>query len=366
MNRRFALRGIAAAATLAAAGAVVACSPPGQGGTSGATEGSAGAAASGDTLVIYSNSVSEGRGDWLSKQAEEAGFALQFVDLGGGDVMNRLVAEKNNPVADVTFGLNNVYFEKLKAADVLEPYTPAWSGDVDAALGDATDKQFWPIVREPIMLVYNTAAYPGGAGAPTDWPDLWTKPEFKQKYETPTSLGGATTQMVLSGILSRYKDPNGELGISAEGWNAVEQYFANGSPAVKGTDLFARMKEGQVNAGQMWLAGKASREKEFGITTQAVNPAVGVPMVVQHVALVKGTKKSEQAQKFIDWFGSPEVQAAWSKQFFTAPTNAKAAATADADAIAQTDAFKRQDIDWPFVAEHIDQWVEKAELEYLG
>ena len=80
-------------AALAVAGTVLlsACTPPASSPV-GAIWGS-----SNESLVIYSNSVSDGRGDWLKQKASEAGFALNIVDLGGGDVMNRLSAEKNNP-----------------------------------------------------------------------------------------------------------------------------------------------------------------------------------------------------------------------------------------------------------------------------
>ncbi len=316
------------------------------------------------TLVVYSNSVSDGRGEWLTAEAAQAGFDLELVNLGGGDVMNRLTAEKNNPIADVTFGMNNVYFEKLKAQDVLEPYAPSWSGEVDAAIGDEEGKTFWPIVREPIMLVYNEGAYESAAAAPQDWTDLWAKDQFKGRYEVPAASTGATTQMVYSGILARYADPNGELGISQEGWDHMANYFKHGNTAVKGEDLYARMKAGTVDAGQMWLAGKNSREAEYGLETEAVQPEVGVPFSVQHVAMVKGTDQAEAAQDFIDWFGSAKVQAAWSNEFFTAPTNTKALADANKQAIEQTDAFTPQDIDWALVAENIDAWVEKIELDY--
>src|SRR5699024_8148835 len=148
-----------------------------------------------------------------------------------------------NPIAHVTFGMNNVYFETLKDAGVLADYTPSWEGEVDESLGDG--EQFWPIVREPIMLVYNDEAY-SEEKAPSDWEDLWEEEEFHGRYETPTSLGGATTQLVVTGILSRYLDENGELGVSDEGWDAIEEFFANGSPAVQGTDLYARMASGDV------------------------------------------------------------------------------------------------------------------------
>jgi len=318
-----------------------------------------------DPIVIYSNSVSDGRGDWLVQRAAQDGFNVQYVSLGGGDLQNRLIAEAANPIADVVFGLNSVYYEKLVAADVLAPYTPAWADKVDPTQGTQS-KMYWPIVREPIMLVYNTAAVDADNPAPTDWPDLWTNQNFWNRYEVPTNLGQATTQMVLSGILTRYRDDNGDLGISQAGWDAIASYFKHGNRAVDGTDLYARMASGDILAGQMYLSGKATREAQYDITTNACYPTIGVPMVVQSVAMVKGTKHTDTAEAFIDWFGSGQIQAEWSQQFFTAPTNSDAVAGANQDAISQTDAFSPQDIDWAFVAANIDKWVEKITLNYAG
>lgn len=321
-------------------------------------------AAGKDTVVIYSNSVSDGRGEWLTDQAKEAGFNIQWVDLGGGDVMNRLVSEKSNPVADVTFGLNSVYFEKLKEADVLEAYTPEWSTLVTEQ-GVDPDGLFWPIVREPIMLVYNVAAYPSASEAPADWPDLWEKDKFHNLYEVKPGLGAATTQMVIAGILSRYRDDNGKLGISDEGWEAIAEYYEYGNREEEGVDLYARMAQGIVNLGQMYLAGKIVREDQYGVQTEAVRPSVGVPMVTQGIAVVKNAKHSESAKAFVDWFGSGEVQAAWSKEFGTAPVNSEAIPNGDQEIIQYTDSFMSQDIDWSFVAQNIDSWVEEIELNYI-
>ena len=344
-----------AASSLALAGCSASSGP-----TDTASAGGSDATAAHEPIVVYSNSVSDGRGEWLTAEAAKAGFEIQYVDLGGADVMNRLIAEKANPVADVVFGLNQVYYEKLDAQGILAESKPAWSDKVDAeAFGNG--KTYWPIVREPIMLVHNTAT-----AAPSDWPDLWTKPAFAGRYETPSALGGATTQMVLTGILSRYVDDSGDLGISDEGWNAIKEYFAKGSRQVEGQDLYARMAAGEVDAGQMWLAGKASREEQYGITTEAAQPSIGVPMVAQSIAVVEGTKHRATADAFMDWFGGADVQAAWSQEFFTAPTNEDALAGANKEAVEETDAFTAQDIDWPFVAENIDAWVEKITLEYLG
>ena len=56
-------------------------------------------------LVIYSNSVSNGRGDWLTAKAKEAGFNIKMVDIPGAQLADRVIAEKNNAVADMVFGI---------------------------------------------------------------------------------------------------------------------------------------------------------------------------------------------------------------------------------------------------------------------
>ncbi|MGD7733132.1 extracellular solute-binding protein [Propionibacteriaceae bacterium G57] len=324
------------------------------------------AAAVGGKLVVYTNSNADGRAEWLTAQAKKAGFDIQVVGQGGGDTTNKLIAEKNNPVADVVFGLNNMYFEQLEAAKVLTDYTPSWSGHVDPKLGDDDEgKTYWPVVKQGILLTYNSGAYKTPADAPQDWLDLWNNPKFKGRYQTETGLGGATTQLVFAGILTRYKDPNGELGVSDEGWKQIKGYFDNGNPAEKGVDLFARMQKGTVDMGQMWSSGLPKFQKTYGIQAGVVRPAVGVPFAVEQVSLVKGSKNEDQAKKFIDWFGSAEVQGAWTKEFNSMPANSEAVKATDPAIVEFHNGLTPQQIDWKFATENMSKWIEKIELEYM-
>lgn len=81
---------------------------------SSAAEGSSEAAseavssdASGEKLVVYTNSGTDGRSEYLIEKAKEAGFDIEVVALGASEVTERMIAEKNNPLCDVTFGMNN-------------------------------------------------------------------------------------------------------------------------------------------------------------------------------------------------------------------------------------------------------------------
>ena len=349
---------------VAAAAAVVLLAGCGSGAASPAPSegGSQPAAGSGDTLVVYTNSNGEGRGDWLTAKAAEAGFKIEIVGAGGADATNKLIAEKNNPIADVAFGLNNMYFSQIKKEGALEAYQPSWADDVDKELGDG--ETYWPLVKQAILLGYNSEKFSKDA-APKDWTDLWTKDEFKSRYERVTGLGTATAQLVFAGILSRYRDDSGDLGVSDEGWKQVEQYFQNGSPAVAKTDLFARIASGEVDMGQMPSSIIADREKSFKVNVETVIPSVGVPLAVEQIALVKGSKKKDQAQKFIDWFGSAETQGQFAKQFNSMPVNKGAQAQANPEVVDFFADLKQQDIDWDFVQENMGAWVERIELEYM-
>lgn len=330
--------------------------------TSTGASGSAAPAADGDTLIVYTNSNADGRAEWVTEQAKAAGMTIKIVGQGGGDTTNKLKAEKANPVADVVFGLNNMYFEDLVANDLVDKYEPNWSGEVDKTFA-SKDGYYWPIVKQGIVLVHDAKLT--GANAPSDWTDLWTKPEFKGKYEVPTGLGGATTQLMFAGILTRYKDEGGDLGVSDEGWKQIEAYFANGSPAVQDKDMYARIAAGEVIGGQMWTSGILSREKQYNVKTTIVKPSAGVPFAVEQIALVKGTKRADLAKKFIDWFGSAEVQGDFAAKFDSAPVNKGAVAKANKDAVALVDGLTPQEIDWTFAQQNMPEWVEKVTLEYL-
>lgn len=314
-----------------------------------------------NTLIIYSNSVSDGRGEWLKEQAAKEGFSFEYVDAGGGEVLNRLVAEKNNPIADIVFGTPQ--YETLKDEDLLIQYTPSWASEIPAGFNDP-EGYYHAIILQALVMVYDSSRWTAET-APQDWLDLWKNPEFHEKYETQTSLGGGTTRNIVASILMRYRDPNGELGISDEGWKEIESFFEYGRPVEPGVDLFSAIADGKVEFGQMWSSGVKAREDQYGFKAGIVNPEIGVPYVVEHVAIINGTDKLDEAKRFADWFGSAEVQAAWAAEFNSIPANSGATYVLSEYNQWIVDNLQPQDLDGAFFAENIDAWCEKIELEYF-
>ena len=314
------------------------------------------------SLVIYSNSVPEDRIAWLDEHAGAAGFDLTVVSISGGDLPNRLISERNNPIADVVFGLNHIGFETLKANDVLTPFVPSWADEIPEGWNDAAG-YYHSIVQQAIMLVFNEALLDGDT-APTDWTDLWENEDFHGEYFINNSLGGGTIRTALSGILTRFMDEDGRYGISDEGWDAVIAYFDNGVIGA-GDDFFLSLANEDTSITTIWTGGILDREEQYGISVGIVRPEIGVPFVVEQIGIVNGTENAITAQEFVEWFGSAEIQALWAQEFYQLPANLMAFEYAPAELIELHDGLIIQEIDWEFVTENIDNWVTKIELEIM-
>ncbi len=309
-------------------------------------------------LIVYTNSNTNGRDAWLVEKAAEAGFKVQVLGLGASDITNRLIAEKNNSIADVTFGLNNIEYEKLKAEDLLLKWQPDWVDGVDPSLVDA-DGFYYPVTTTPLLLIANNEF----TNMPSDWIDL-VKDEYKGLYQIHP-LSGGTGKTVFASIIGRYPDPNGELGVSEEGWEIAKKYIGNSHIIATGEDSIGAIIDGSLPLDQHWASGVLTEQKERNYKFNIMTPEVGEPFVIESVAVVKTSKNPELAVEFLNWLGSSEIQLAWSNEFGTIPVQEEALANVSEDLKELMSIVKPQELDWGFIAENVDAWVEKAELEFV-
>lgn len=314
---------------------------------------------SGSTVVVYTNSGSEGRSEWLTAKAAEAGFNIQVVSMGGSALAERIIAEKNNPLCDVIFGLNNIEYEKLKAQDIMQKWQPDWLDGVDPNLVDK-DGFYYPVTTTPLVLIGKDDF----DDMPSDWTDL-IQEKYKDKYQL-YGLTGGTGKTVFASVVSRYPDPNGELGISEEGWKVVAAYIGNAHIIAKdGEDPIGNVINGTYPLMQRWASGVLTEQKARNYKFKVMKPEVGEPFVVESVAVAKGAKDYEECVRFLNWLGSSEMQLAWSNEFGTIPCQKEALANVSTEIKEFTEGLKPQQLDWQFIAQNIDAWVEKAELEFV-
>jgi iron(III) transport system substrate-binding protein len=315
-------------------------------------------------LLIYSNSGADGKGDWVTERAKQEGWNITVVDIPGGELLNRAIAEKNNQLADMVWGLNAMSYERLKKEGLLMKFDPpSWVSDVDMTIGDP-EGCYYPIVVQPLIMVYKTNIFPAES-APKDWVEAATSPRFKGKVNI-LALNGGTSQSLIAGILIRYRDAGGELGISKEGWDVMRQYIQNGYVNRPDEDWLSNFTSEKYPITGLWGSGYFQRINEFKLTNlDYASPEIGAPYVVEQLAIFNGTKNTELAKAFIDWFGSPQIQGEFSEKFGTAPASKTALAKAAPDIRSMLERLHPQEIDWKFVGANLEAWMEKINLEFV-
>lgn len=314
-------------------------------------------------LLVYSNSLSDGRSDWLAEKAAEQGFDLTFVDAGGGDIYNRVLAEASSPQADIVFGLDESMFLGLTDENLLAEYVSAWAGELpsDANIGSGF---FHPIVEQRIFMIYNPE-YVAEEEVPANWQDL--ADNGVHQYRVPGSLGGGTNQKAVLSILLQYVDESGDLGIAQEGWDQVEAYLHNGYITPESEDQNVNFAEGKVPLSFFYSSGIPAIEEEYGFRAEVVNPEQGVITMREQVGIVNKGEDHDYttAQEFVDWFGSNEVQGEWSAEFGTIPVLEDAQVSMNDRMAEIVESTEPMDVDWQFVRQYLDQWIEKIELELM-
>lgn len=178
-------------------------------------------------------------------------------------------------------------------------------------------------------------------------------------------MSGGTGKTVYASILSRYQDPDGELGISEEGWEIAGKFIANCHNIAEGEDSIGEVIDGTYPMDEHWASGVLTEQKERDYKFQIMTPEVGEPYVVESVAIAKGTKHHDLCVEFLNWLGSSEIQLEWSNNFGTIPCQEEALENVSEDVSELMSVLKPQELDWEFIAENIDAWVEKAELEFV-
>lgn len=296
--------------------------------------------------------------DWVEEQATAAGHEVAFIGGNGGELFDRILAERNNPQADVALGFVDSAMSTLKGEDLLLSYEPTWAPDLPEVFRDDEDNMIYKFWQTPIVISYNADAL-SEADAPKSWLDL-TQPELKGRYSIG-SINWQTTRAYLAGILVRFTDEDGE--VTEEGWDFMRDLFAN---AVLVEDANARVQaltSGDVVISPNWFGGAFRDAENVGFTVGIVDAEGGTPFIADGLGIIAGTDQIEQSQKFVDWFGGAEFMASYAHEFGRVPNLPEALAMSPEDVQTNASMVSPQPLNWDDVAPRLDGWMQTIELE---
>ncbi len=132
------------------------------------------APAGGGVLTVMSHDSFSVSQEVVDAFQAQCGCQVQFLKSGDtGLALNKAILSRNNPLADVFFGVDNTFLSRALAADIFEPYaSPALSG-IPAELQLDASNRLLPVDFGYVTLNYDKAYFADNAiPLPTDLRDL--------------------------------------------------------------------------------------------------------------------------------------------------------------------------------------------------
>lgn len=219
---------------------------------------------------------------------------INFVRDSTGVITAKLLAEKNNPQADVIWGLAATSLLLMKAEGMLEPYAPKGVDELDPKFVDKSSPPAWTGMDAWIAAIcYNTVeAEKAGLTPPETWKDL-LKPEYQGKIVMPNPASSGTGFLDVSSWLQLYGEE--------EGWKFMDGLHENiAAYTHSGSKPCKMAASGEVAMG-ISFAFRGAKEKTAGAPVEVIVPSDGAGWDMEASAIVAGTDAPEAAQTLIDW-----------------------------------------------------------------
>ena len=278
---------------------------------------------------------------------------VQWVDMGSQEVLDRLRAEKANPQADLWFGAPSEIFARAGNEGLLEPYTPTWADKVPAEARDAQGLWFGTYMT-PEVIAYNTRAV-SAAEAPKDWDEV-LDPKWKGKVLIRNPVESGTMRAIFGAMLAR---SIAQTGSTAQGWDWLRRLDGNTKEYVLNPALLYQKigrEEGTITLYNMPDIAMLAARTQTPIAY--VFPASGTPLLVDAIALVRGSEHQAVARQFYEYVTTPAAFRDAAERFIRIPTRTDLPADSLPDVVrrALTD-LKPMPLDARLLADSLDVWM---------
>ena len=241
-------------------------------------------------LVIYSAGNPEGH-----KLAMDA-FRKAYPDIkvsevteSTGTVSKRVVAEKDNPQADVIMAINTFYLDLMKDAGVFEPYVPK---NTPVPEDQMDPDGFYVFESHGIygMVVNTEVLKEKKLPMPKNWVDL-LKPVYKGHISIASPTKSGTGLVIFSTLVDVF------------GWTFLDnlhenifQYNSSGSAAAR------QAAAGEIVIGLSYDTA-IKQQVDSGQPVEMVLPGV-LPNVARGAGLLAGAPHPKEGKIFLDWMMS--------------------------------------------------------------
>jgi len=261
-----------------------------------------GAAAAKETVVVYTSLENEEVVEYL--KAAKKGLPdldIQAIRLSTGELGARMLAEKDNPQADLIWGWAVTNMSEFVPKGMLVPYKPKGWEMIPANFKDPAG--YWTAIDlYAAALVPNTKVLEQkNLPMPKGWNDL-LNPVYKDMLIMPNPASSGTGFLQVASLLVML-DPDYKTKPVEENkaWDFLKELDKNMGQYIKSGSKPAKLTAAGEYAVGCSFAFVYSSLKKKGFPVALVMPEEGAGFELEANALLKGAKHEAAAKKFLDW-----------------------------------------------------------------
>jgi len=240
-----------------------------------------------------------------------------------GEALNKAILSKNNPLADVFYGVDNTFLSRAVKADIFVPYAPKGIEQVEVGLKLDPENRLIPMDYGDVCLNYDIKWFKDKNMIPPAMLEDLLKPAYKGLVVVENPATSSPGLAFLLATVSRFGEQGylefweklvanevlvkngwkeaywGEFSAASQGSRPIVVSYAS-SPAAE--VFFAEVKPEQAPTDVVIENGAAFRQVEFA-------------------GIIKGTKQIKIAQKAMDFMLSNTFQEDIPLQMFVFPAS---------------------------------------------
>lgn len=254
----------------------------------------------------------------------EAVVGAKLVVLKSGDAgeaLNKAILSKNNPLADIFFGVDNTFLSRALEAGLFVPYAPKGLEAVDGALKLDTENRLIPVDFGDVCLNYDIQWFADrGKRPPAGLEDL-VKPEYRglTVVQNPATSSPGLAFLLTTiarfgedGYMDFWKKLKANDVLVTSGWK--EAYWGQFTAASEGEKPIV-VSYASSPAAEVFFAKTPPREAPTGVVTGSGSAF----RQIEFAGILKGTAHPDLAEKAMDFLLSKAFQEDIPLQMFVFP-----------------------------------------------
>jgi thiamine transport system substrate-binding protein len=280
------------------------------------------------TLTVMTHDSFAVSEDLIAEFEAEHNAKVSFVRSGDtGSALNRAILSKDNPLADVFYGVDNTFLARALSEGIFESYESPVLANVPDAFQIDPDHYALPVDYGDVCINYDKAYFEDNdLAVPTTLDDL-TRPEYKGLLvmENPATsspglafLMATIAQFGEDGYLD-YWESLADNGLAVvNDWETA--YYTNFSASTGQGSQPMVVSYGSSPPVEVVYAETPMEEAP---TASIVGPNTCFRQI-EFVGILKGTPNRDLAEAFVDFMLSPAFQEDIPLQMFVFPVNTEA------------------------------------------